>query len=187
VPCRFSLHLPLIGLGPSSKGPGTNLKPLTNKIPWIHWSLDLGPSSKVSLRVQWSWSWQYLVPESLNWTIYDFVASHLLTLKHVRRRISLYTTSNSAPQNKKKRFPLRIVRYLDEIAAMFLPPARIESSGPWLHKNQLRTTKGLFCPKIRQMNDSLQIGNWNLFLPPPSPTQTGFGRKWNKKQPIRTK
>jgi hypothetical protein len=48
----------------------------------------------------------------------------------MRRRISLYKTSNSAPQNKKKRFPLRIERYLDEIPGMFFPPARIESSGP---------------------------------------------------------
>jgi hypothetical protein len=115
--------------------------------------------------------------ESFNLTIYDFVGGHLFTLKHMRSRINLYTTSNSAPQNKKKRFPPRIERDLHEIGAMFFPPARIESSGPGHHKNQLRTTKGLFCPKIRQMNDSLQIGNWNLFLPPASPTQTGFGRK----------
>ncbi len=50
VPCRFSLSLPLFGLGPSSKGLGTNLKLPTNKIAWIHWSLDLGHSSKVALR-----------------------------------------------------------------------------------------------------------------------------------------
>ncbi len=50
VPCRFSLNLPLFGLGPSFKGLGTNLKLSTNKIAWIHWSLDLGPSSKVTLR-----------------------------------------------------------------------------------------------------------------------------------------
>jgi hypothetical protein len=31
------------------KGLGTNLKLSTNKIAWIHWSLDLGPLSKVSL------------------------------------------------------------------------------------------------------------------------------------------
>jgi hypothetical protein len=51
VPCRFSLNLPLFGLGPSSKDFGTNLKLLTNKIAWIHWSSDLGPSSKVGLRL----------------------------------------------------------------------------------------------------------------------------------------
>ncbi len=50
VPCKFSLNLPLFGLGPSSKGLGTNLKLLTNKIAWINWSLDLGPSSKVALK-----------------------------------------------------------------------------------------------------------------------------------------
>jgi len=50
VPCRFSLNLPLFGLGPSFKGLGTNLKLSTNKIVWIHWSLDLGLSSKVTLR-----------------------------------------------------------------------------------------------------------------------------------------
>jgi len=49
VSCRFSLNLPLFDLGSSSKGLGTNLKLLTNKIAWIHWSLDLGPSSKVTL------------------------------------------------------------------------------------------------------------------------------------------
>jgi hypothetical protein len=49
VPCRFSLNLPLFGLGPSSIGLGINLKLSTNKIAWIHWSLDLGPSSKVAL------------------------------------------------------------------------------------------------------------------------------------------
>jgi hypothetical protein len=32
VPCRFRLNLPLFGLGPSSKGLGTNLKLSTNKI-----------------------------------------------------------------------------------------------------------------------------------------------------------
>jgi hypothetical protein len=47
--CRFSLNLPLFGLGPSSKGLGTNFKLSTIKIAWIHWSLDLGLSSKVAL------------------------------------------------------------------------------------------------------------------------------------------
>jgi hypothetical protein len=28
---------------------GTNLKLSTNKIAWIHWSLNLGPASKVTL------------------------------------------------------------------------------------------------------------------------------------------
>jgi hypothetical protein len=51
VPCRFSDNLSLFGLWPSSKGLGTNLKLLTNKIAWIHWFLDLGPSSKVALRL----------------------------------------------------------------------------------------------------------------------------------------
>ncbi len=51
VPCRFSLNLPLFGLGPSSKGLGTNLKLLTTQIAWIHWSSDLAPLSKVALRL----------------------------------------------------------------------------------------------------------------------------------------
>ncbi len=38
--CRFSFNLQLFGLGPSSKGLGTNLKLWINKIAWIHWSLD---------------------------------------------------------------------------------------------------------------------------------------------------
>ncbi len=45
----FRFNLSLFGLGPSSKGLRTNLKLLTNKIAWIHWSLDLGPASKVAL------------------------------------------------------------------------------------------------------------------------------------------
>jgi len=40
VPCRFSLNLPLFGFRPSFKGLGINLKLLTNKIAWTHWSLD---------------------------------------------------------------------------------------------------------------------------------------------------
>ncbi len=49
VPCRFSLNLPLFGLGPSSTGLGTHSKLSTNNIAWIHWCLGLGPSSKVAL------------------------------------------------------------------------------------------------------------------------------------------
>jgi hypothetical protein len=49
VPCSFSLNLSLYGLEPLSKGLGTNLKLLTNKIAWIHWYKDLGPLSKVAL------------------------------------------------------------------------------------------------------------------------------------------
>jgi hypothetical protein len=48
--CGFSLNLPLFGIGPSSKDLGTSLKLSTNKIAWIHWSLDLGTLSKVTLR-----------------------------------------------------------------------------------------------------------------------------------------
>jgi hypothetical protein len=32
VPCRFSLNLPLFGLGPLFKGLGTDLQLLTNKV-----------------------------------------------------------------------------------------------------------------------------------------------------------
>jgi hypothetical protein len=49
VPCKFSLNLPLLGLGPSTGGVGTNLKLSNDKIAWIHSCLDLGPSSKVAL------------------------------------------------------------------------------------------------------------------------------------------
>ncbi len=49
VSCSFCLNLSFFGLGPLSKGLGTNLKLSTNKISWIHWSLDLGPSSEVAL------------------------------------------------------------------------------------------------------------------------------------------
>jgi hypothetical protein len=48
VPFRFSINLPLFALGPLSKGIGTNFKLSANKIAWIHWSVDLRPSSKVA-------------------------------------------------------------------------------------------------------------------------------------------
>jgi hypothetical protein len=53
VPCSLSLNLPHFGLRllfrPLSKGLGTNSKLLTSKIAWIHWFLDLEPSSKVAI------------------------------------------------------------------------------------------------------------------------------------------
>jgi hypothetical protein len=51
VPCRFSLDLPLFGLGPSSKGQRSNLWLSSNRIALFHWTLDLGSSSKVALIV----------------------------------------------------------------------------------------------------------------------------------------
>jgi hypothetical protein len=51
VSCRFSLDLPLFGLGPSSKGHESNLWLSSNKIALFHWTLELGSSSKVDLRV----------------------------------------------------------------------------------------------------------------------------------------
>jgi len=48
-PCRFSLHLPLFGLGPSSKGHSFNLLFSANRIALLHWTLDLRSSSKVAL------------------------------------------------------------------------------------------------------------------------------------------
>ncbi len=49
VPCRFRLYLSLFGLGPWSKGCGSNLWLSANRIALFHWTLDLGPSSKVTL------------------------------------------------------------------------------------------------------------------------------------------
>jgi hypothetical protein len=49
VPCRFCLDLPLFGLGPSSKGRGSNLGFLASRIALFHWTLDLGLSSKVTI------------------------------------------------------------------------------------------------------------------------------------------
>jgi hypothetical protein len=40
VPCRINLNLPLFGLGPSSKGPRSNLWLLVNKIVLFDWTLD---------------------------------------------------------------------------------------------------------------------------------------------------
>jgi len=52
VPCKFSLNLPLFGLGPSSKGHVFNLQLVSNRIALYHWTLDLEPSFKVALRLQ---------------------------------------------------------------------------------------------------------------------------------------
>jgi hypothetical protein len=50
--CKFSLNLPLLGLGPSSKGLGSNLLWLSShRIALFHWTLDLEPSSKVALNI----------------------------------------------------------------------------------------------------------------------------------------
>ncbi len=58
--CHISLNLPLFGLGPTSKGLGTDLKLLTYNIAWIHQSLDPGPSSKVALSFTICFSISYL-------------------------------------------------------------------------------------------------------------------------------
>jgi hypothetical protein len=61
---RFSLNCHFLVLGPLSNGLGTNLKLSTNKIAWLHWSLNLGPSSKGSLSPWFGiakeerWTWQ---------------------------------------------------------------------------------------------------------------------------------
>ncbi len=48
VPCNFSLDLPLVGLGSSSMavGPIYGSQPIGFVL--FHWTLDLGPSCKVS-------------------------------------------------------------------------------------------------------------------------------------------
>jgi hypothetical protein len=49
VSCRFSLDFPLFGLGPSSKGHGSNLWLSPNTIALFHGTRDLESSSKVAL------------------------------------------------------------------------------------------------------------------------------------------
>ncbi len=51
VTCRFSLNLPLFGLGPSSKRPmgGSELMLSSNRIALFDGTPDLEPSSKVAL------------------------------------------------------------------------------------------------------------------------------------------
>jgi len=49
VPCKFNLDLPLFDLGPSSKGCGSNLWLLDTRISLFYWTLNLGPSYKVTL------------------------------------------------------------------------------------------------------------------------------------------
>jgi hypothetical protein len=51
LPCRFSLDLPLIGLGPSSKGHGSNFLLWANRTALFYWTLDLRRMSKAALSV----------------------------------------------------------------------------------------------------------------------------------------
>jgi hypothetical protein len=51
MPYRLNQYLICLGLGSLSKGLGTNLKFLTNKIVQFHWTPLLGPLSKVALSV----------------------------------------------------------------------------------------------------------------------------------------
>jgi hypothetical protein len=51
VPCRFSLNSPLFGLGLSSKGRGSDIRLSSIGIALFHWTLDLAPSFKVTLKV----------------------------------------------------------------------------------------------------------------------------------------
>jgi hypothetical protein len=54
--CKFSLDLPSFGLGPSSKGHGSKLWLSSNRTVLFHWTLNLGPSSKVAMSLnQWSY------------------------------------------------------------------------------------------------------------------------------------
>jgi hypothetical protein len=76
VPCRFSLNLPLMGLWPLSEGLGTNLKLSTNKIAWIHWSLD--PCLKSALINCWKISWTLCYPTPLPQIVANFVIGALL-------------------------------------------------------------------------------------------------------------
>ncbi len=56
MPCKFSLDLPFFGLGPSSKGHESKLWLSSNRTALFHWTLDLGPSSKVAMSLnQWSY------------------------------------------------------------------------------------------------------------------------------------
>jgi hypothetical protein len=51
MPCRLNHNLICLGLGLLSKGLGTNLKLLANRNAQFHWTLLLGPLSKVALSV----------------------------------------------------------------------------------------------------------------------------------------
>ncbi len=51
VPCKFSLDLPLFGLGPSSKGNALNFWLSANRTALFHWTLDLRGLSKAALSV----------------------------------------------------------------------------------------------------------------------------------------
>jgi hypothetical protein len=50
--CRINHNLICLGFGPSSKGLGVILKFLTNRNVQFHWTLLLGPLSKVALNGQ---------------------------------------------------------------------------------------------------------------------------------------
>jgi hypothetical protein len=49
MPCKLNHNLICLHPGPLSKNLGTNLKFLTNKNAWFHWTLLHGPLSKVTL------------------------------------------------------------------------------------------------------------------------------------------
>jgi hypothetical protein len=63
MPCRPKKNLICLDPGLSSKGLGTNLKLFTRKNAWLHWTLLLGPLSKVALILSFLqnllWSYKY--------------------------------------------------------------------------------------------------------------------------------
>ncbi len=76
MPCKLNHNLIYVGLGPLSKGLGTNLKLLTNKNVQFHWTLILGLLFKVALWIAF-YKWHiwfimsYLAIIHTNfWTIY---------------------------------------------------------------------------------------------------------------------
>jgi hypothetical protein len=114
VPCRFSLNLPLFGLGPSSKGLWTNLKLSTNKIAWIHWSLELGPSLKSpplyisllaggTIRHRKSWQWveifypNFLTPRSQGLRYFKTTDPYTLQPPRAARPIHSSTAPTARP------------------------------------------------------------------------------------------
>jgi len=69
--CKFSLDLPLFGLGPSFKGLGSNYLWLSsNRIALFHWTLDLAPSSKMMPNAIFLGVLQVLHPKTKVWGLH---------------------------------------------------------------------------------------------------------------------
>jgi hypothetical protein len=94
VPCKFHFHLPFFGLGPSSKGHGSKLWLSSKSTALFHWTLDLGPSSKVATSLNQRSYYlmkvalgrDYVMPLGTLWEL-TLTNVHLLGVTNTRERL----------------------------------------------------------------------------------------------------